>query len=434
MRLMLASTIAVLGALTSVATSAPANAQSRIGVPRTVKPKSATQAVSVPTTVAGAAAPICQAGITTGARTALIALQQSVTAKDSVNIPPRLAAAQAVVKSNDDRCFIAQLRVKAAFDADNLSAVSPALEAQLATGSVPTSRIATMFDELGTLQFRKADYANASASFERALALEPQRVGTVIILAETRVKQNRIADALPLYRKALAMEVAAGRVPDQKWFRRAVAVSHEAKSPLVYGFARDWISAYPSADNWRDAIRVYANVSGADDASLIDMYRLQRLTRSLKGEGDHARYAQILISRGFPGEAKAMLEEGFAANAVDRSLASVKNYHAVATTKAAGDRASLDAQATAALASPAAKQAMVLGEAYFGYGDYAKAAALFRAAQGKSGVDAELAYLRLGMALAASGDRAGATAALGQVSGPRADIARYWQTYANTRS
>jgi hypothetical protein len=58
---------------------------------------------------------------------------------------------------------------------------------------------------------------------------------------------------------------------------------------------------------------------------------------------------------------------------------------------------------------------------------------MFRAAQGKSGVDAELANLRLGMALAASGDKAGATAALAKVTGPRAGIAKYWQAYVNQR-
>ena len=77
---------------------------------------------------------------------------------------------------------------------------------------------------------------------------------------------------------------------------------------------------------------------------------------------------------------------------------------------------------------------MALGEAYYGYGDYAKAAAMFRAALGKSGVDAELANLRLGMSLAASGDKAGATTALNLVTGPRAEIARYWLTYLETRS
>jgi hypothetical protein len=37
------------------------------------------------------------------------------------------------------------------------------------------------------------------------------------------------------------------------------------------------------------------------------------------------------------------------------------------------------------------------------------------------------------MSLAASGDKAGATAALNLVTGARAEIARYWLTYLATR-
>ena len=43
--------------------------------------------------------------------------------------------------------------------------------------------------------------------------------------------------------------------------------------------------------------------------------------------------------------------------------------------------------------------------------------------------DAALANLHIGMALARSGDKAGATAALNAVTGPRAEIAKFWLTY-----
>jgi len=423
--------MAALGALTGVAAAVPAQAQyapaPSVAVVPTPVPD--TNAAAAPAT----AAPLCQGGLTTGARNALIALQTAVVAKDSVNIPVTLAAAQAVAKSNDDRCFIGLMQMKAAIDANNLKAVPAALEAQLASGSIPASRIAGLYEELGQMHHRAGALDDAASAYLRASAIKLGRSSAVILLAEARAKQNRIGDALPLYRKAIAMETAAGRVADPKWYGRALSVAYAAKNPLTYGLARDWVAAYPSAKNWRDAIRIYADVSGANDDMMIDLYRLQRLTRSLSGEADHARYAQLLLDKGFAGEAKAMLDEGFAANAVDRNLASVKSLHGQATTKAAGDRASLDGQAAAALASPAARQAMVLGDAYYGYGDYAKAAAMYRAAQGKSGVDSALANLRLGMALAASGDKPGAKAALGLVSGPRAEIARYWATYADMR-
>ena len=418
MRRLFFPTLAALGASTSLFAAAPALAQ-------TAAPAPAAQPEP---------APFCQAGISKGARAALVALQTAVAAKDSANIPALTAAAQAVAKSNDDRCFIAQMQVKAAVDANNLAAVPAALEIQLASGGVPASRIATLYEGLGQTLYRANDFDGASRAFERAAALDSTRSNAVVLLAETRAKQNRVAEAIPLYRKAIAMETAAGRVADSQWYGRALTVAHNAKSPLSYDLTREWLAAYPSAANWRDSVRIYANVSGAGDDMMIDLFRLQRLTKSLAGESDHARYAQALITKGFAGEAKAVLDEGFASKAADSTRQSLKSYHALATSRAAGDRASLDGQAKAALANPAAKPAMVLGEAYFGYGEYAKAADMFRAAQGKAGVDAELASLRLGMARAASGDKAGAAAALAKVTGPRAEVARYWETYAKLRS
>ena len=423
MQSMLVPTVAALAALAS---AAPAAAQVRGA------PERKTETVAAPAAAATPAGP-CQAGITKGARTGVFALPTGVVATDAANSPGRVAAAEALAKSNDDRCFIAQMRMKAAVDANDLKSVPATLEAQLASGAVPAAKVAGLYESLGKMQYEKNDFAGAEASYNRALALAPGRADAVIMLGETRFKQNRAADALPLYQKAIAIEVAAGRKPSENWYKRAVSVANGAGSPLTPALAREWVQAYPSAKNWRDAIALYAQGSGLPATTLVDLYRLQRLTHSLTGEADHARYADVLISKGFPGEAKAMLDESFAANAVDRNRASMKSFHALATTKAAGDRASLDGQAKAALASPAAKQAMVLGEAYYGYGDYAKAAEMIRAAQGKSGVDAELANLRLGMALAASGDKAGATTALAKVTGPRAEIAKYWQAYVSAR-
>jgi hypothetical protein len=72
-----------------------------------------------------------------------------------------------------------------------------------------------------------------------------------------------------------------------------------------------------------------------------------------------------------------------------------------------------------------------IGDRYYGMGNYAKAIELYRMAMGKPGVDPAIANLHLGMALARSGDKAGATTALNAVTGPRADVAKYWLIYIN---
>ncbi len=157
--------------------------------------------------------------------------------------------------------------------------------------------------------------------------------------------------------------------------------------------------------------------------------RLAQATGALAGENDYFRFANTLVTKGFPGEAKAVLDQGFTAKAIDKSRATFSQIYSLASARSQGDRASLAASATAAKAAADAKKAMVTAEAYYGYGDYAQAADLFRAALGKPGVDKDLANLRLGMSLARAGDKAGATAALNAAGGEQSEIAKLWLTY-----
>jgi len=105
-----------------------------------------------------------------------------------------------------------------------------------------------------------------------------------------------------------------------------------------------------------------------------------------------------------------------------------------ATQKSAGEEATLDAAASKALAGGTAKSALTTGDLLYGYGRFDKAAELYRAALKRPGADASLTNLHLGMALARSGDKAGAIAALSAVTGPRIDIAKYWLAYLATQA
>ena len=92
----------------------------------------------------------------------------------------------------------------------------------------------------------------------------------------------------------------------------------------------------------------------------------------------------------------------------------------------AGDRASLAAEESKALAGANGAMALKIGDALYGYGDHAKAIALYRAALAKGGVDANLVNTRLAMALLASGDRAGAETAFRALTGPRQNLGAFW--------
>jgi tetratricopeptide (TPR) repeat protein len=154
----------------------------------------------------------------------------------------------------------------------------------------------------------------------------------------------------------------------------------------------------------------------------------------MNGEADYDRYAYGALMKGYPAEAKAVIEEGIAAGQVDAKKSPFKEMIQTANQKSAGEEATLDAAAVKTLAGGTAKSALATGDLLYGYGRFDKAAELYRAALKRPGADASLINLHLGLALARSGDKAGATAALSAVTGARADIAKYWLAYVATQA
>lgn len=372
--------------------------------------------------------------ISSAARKEIVALQTAVNAKDAAAIPAALAAAQAKAKTKDDRYVIGKLHLKAAVDANNPAQIIQAIEEVIASDAAQPAERTSLYVNLGKLQYNAKAYDKASTALQQALQLDPNSVDATVTLAETYNAQGRPAEGVNMIQKAIAARVAAGQKPEENWYKRAVKLSLDAKMPTAPAIARDWVAAYPSAKNWRDAIRIYQTSSQLDDAALIDSMRLARAAGALQGENDYFRYANTLVTKGFAGEAKAVLDEGFAAKSVDKSRATFSQLYALASSRSQGDRASLAASATAAKAAPDAKKAMTTAEAYYGYGDYSQAADLLRVALTKNGVDKDLANLRLGMALAQAGDKAGATAALNAAGGAQADVAKLWLTYVATKA
>jgi len=372
--------------------------------------------------------------VSNAARKEIVALQTAVNAKDAAAIATAATAAQAKAKTKDDHYVIAKLLLKAAVDANDSAAMTRGVEAVLASGYAQPAEQATLNVGLGKLYYNTKSYDKAAAALDQALRIDPGNVEAMVILAEARNGQGRAAEGVALIQKAIATRVAAGQKPEEAWYKRAIKLSYDAKLPTTPLTALEWVKAYPSAKTWREAIRLYQIGSGLDNAALIDSMRLARATDALQGEADYYNYTNALVTKGFPGEAKAVLEQGFAANKINKNGPSIGPIYSLASARSQGDRASLAASATAAKAAPDAKKAMVTAEAYYGYGDYTQAADLYRLALTKSGVDKDLANLRLGMALLGAGDKAGATAAFNAVGGAQAQVAKLWMAYLSLKA
>ena len=366
------------------------------------------------------------------ARKSIIELQTAVNANDTAAIPAKLAAAQAAARTNDDKFVIAINQIKAATTANDLAAMRTGIDALRASGGAQPTDVAARYNHLGKLLYDAKQLDQAAAAFEQTLSLDANNADALKMLASTRDTQGRSAEAVTLMAKSLAASKAAGQKPKENDYKFAAGIAYDAKAPAAADITRAWIADYPNPSNWRDALRIYRDVNALEGDAKIDIMRLARAANALNGEGDYFGYVSELVTRGYLNEAKAVLDEAGAKKAIDVNKNAFKQF--APKLAKAPSRTTIDAVAKLALGNGSGKTAMEAGDSLYGVGAFAEAAPLFKAAVAKGGVDANLANLRLGMALARAGDKAGATAALNAVTGPQANIAKYWLVWVNGQS
>lgn len=368
-----------------------------------------------------------------GAHQAIVDLQTAVNAGDAANIPARLAAAEAVASTPEDRYLIAALRYEAAAAAKDNKAIATSIQSLLQSSLVPQADVIPLTFELGVAHYRLKQYDQAASALEKVLAANAANKDAMVVLAETRQAQGRTEDAVKLIQRAVAQAKAGGAKAPEDWYKRGLGLAYEAKLPVAIELSREWLAAYPSEGNWRDALRIYRGLAELDDGAMLDALRLQRAAGALASDAEIHRYGYLTVTRGYPAEAKALMDTAVAAGAIDPKKDLFKEIIAEAEQKSAGEKATLADAAKAGLTSAKAKSALTAGDLLYGYGDYAKAAELYRAALTKEGADRDLINLHLGMALAQAGDKAGAATALNAVGGPNAELAKYWLVFVNSK-
>jgi tetratricopeptide (TPR) repeat protein len=360
------------------------------------------------------------------ARPALAELSAASQAGDAAAFQAALAKAQAAAQNSDDRYVIAQFQLNHAIQANNEPGKLAAIEAMIQSGGATQAELPTLYSNLGAISYNSGDYAKAAQAFKQLLQLQPDNKDAMTNLAAALSQQGNPAEAAALVEQRLAAAEAAGQTPPEGLYKQALAMAYEARSPKSIELSRKLVAAYPTAQNWRDTLMIYRDLRNPTGDVNLDLMRLMRATKSLNGERDYYELAEAANSKGLPGEAKAVLDAGIAAKVINPSQTGFKELLASASDKVQSDRASLPGLEKQALAASDGKLALGTGDAYYGYGDYAKAASLYRAALEKGSVDANLANTRLGMALALAGQKAEAEAAFKAVTGPRAELAGYW--------
>lgn len=344
-----------------------------------------------------------------------------------------LAQAASQAQSDGDRYVIASLELEVANRTFNRGGQLAAIDRLISNPLVTDEQRAELYYHRGRITYHEQDADAARNALRRAIERDSNHPRTYVALASLEADRQNWPAALQLYEQAASiMERNGERIPES-WYRRAIDLAQRIGNlAKATEFSQQLIAAYPTARNWRDALSYYRKTANPDPIAALDTWRLQSAAGALYGETDYRDYAQAASSAEQPGEVVRVVEAGRAANMLDGTNDVINGLLRGAQRNVDAARGGLDQRAAAAQAAATGAEAKAVADDHLGFGNYAQAAALYRTALEKGGVDSALVNSRLGMALALAGNRSEARAALDQVGGNRGWVARLWGIYADT--
>jgi hypothetical protein len=369
-------------------------------------------------------------------RTAAGPVQAALKAQDAAAAKTQIDALAAVATSPDEKFYVGQFRLQLAGITKDNKAQAAAIEEMLASGSAGINETPGKFEYFsGLFAYQANDFAKAAMRLKPASDAGYKADDLNIMLADASFRTNQSAQGMVAADKAFAEKRAAGQPVPESWYRVVVSSTYKAKDfANTNRYMRQLVAAYPTPSNWRDSLVLYRDAAKLDPAMSTDVFRLMRAAKALDGERDYYEYALFVDQRGLPGEAKAVIDEGYALGKAPRTSKAISDIYSTSNAKIAADRASLAKSEASANSAANGRVAANTADAYLGYGDDAKAANLYRVALQKGGVDADAVNTHLGIALARQGQNDAAKAAFAQVKGPRAEIASYWTLWLDQRA
>ncbi len=363
-------------------------------------------------------------------REAVIAAQAALAKGDTATAMASIATAQAAATTQDDKYVSSSLLYEAATKANNPAKVSEAVDGMIASGGVPAETLPQVYALQGKLAYNAKNMAKADQALSEAARLNTSDPDVYALLVESKARAGKPAEAIALLETSIGKEKAAGRKVPSEWYGRGIAIGYSAKlADQTEKLTQAWLVDYPETNNWRDALITYRDLHKLDADYELDIMRLLRTAKALKGERDYYEYAEAVYLK-YPGEGKSVIDEGVAAGMV--KLDPKGNFKMMSDASGArifADKADLASASKSARAAATGKAAAATADSYLGYNDYASAIDLYNVALQKGGVDANVVNTRLGMALFKAGRKDEAKATFAKVTGARTSLAKYWAIY-----
>lgn len=150
-------------------------------------------------------------------------IEAALAAKNYEGATAAISAANAAAKTNDAKYTIATLQLRLGNETSNVAVQDQAIDAAIAAGVAPASLLPELYRRQSVAAILAKDYAKAETALNTLIGLAPQDAESIVLLAETKNRANKPAEALPLLEKAISLRTAASQPVPAEW-TRAVGV------------------------------------------------------------------------------------------------------------------------------------------------------------------------------------------------------------------
>lgn len=361
--------------------------------------------------------------------------QKLVQAKKFKEALGPIGQAEAVGGLSDYEAFVvAQMKGAALAGAGDANGAAAAFEKVLAAKRLPKEEQLRITEAVAGTYLRAKNYPKAIQWIQAYKAEGGTKPDVLNFLPQAYYLSGDYKNAAQQTAALIAATEQQGGKPSEDQIKLLASSLQKQNDMAGYTQALEkLVRYYPSPEYWADVIQRTATRPGFSRALDLDMYRLLRATGNLKQAKDVMEAVQLAIQAGLPGEAKAILDEGFQKQILgtgDASQTERQNrLKALVEKKYADDQkiiASTDAEAEKA---PSGDPLVKTGLAYVTYGNAQKGLPMMEKGLQKGGLkNPEHARLHQGYAYHLAGDKAKARAAFKTVKGTdgAADFARLW--------
>ena len=357
---------------------------------------------------------------------------------DAAAIKPQITALVPLAKSPDEQLALGVTMFNAGIMAKDQAFQFQGVELMLASGKATGAELGRYNLVASQLATQLKQYEKARTYLQKAIDLgftdtNIKPADLQLSMAELYFTENRDTEGLKYLADAIAAQKAQGAKVDERWYKRGVSVAYNGQIvPQVYEFVQGWVADYPTETNWRDAVNLTRNLNDYEPPIMLDLFRLGDRVGSLNAKNDYLAYIEIADTRRLPAEVKRVIDEAYSRGVVPKGSDSwVEEQYKLATNLIAQDKTALPTlERDANAAGAQLRTVMAAAETLLGYGEYAKAAALYEKALGLPGADKNLVLTRLGIAQIGLGNHAEAQQTLAKIEGSRIPVARLWSAYA----